>query len=303
MKVSKVVSVLKKHPYISVLSDKELMSVLNFALAEYYKNNKELTFGVIPNGKIGYDGATISNSAIPKLQSPFLEALSNSKYKAVDFDLSESEFLQGFSEEDRKIIYSMAINRAARRKPSLYRIFNDTPGYFSFRKIFPAFFPAVVSSVANEGAIKEEYLTAIPTVEWRSGEEANIVSYIKFEPTIEYSLTTRILSENTLSFEPEITIDNKMFMHVETFAFTPEITFAMGTEVSTETMLEFGTNVIFQYVLAPDDEAETIVASSDLEFEGLVEYSQREATTTPHIEKESIITFPDIKVIFIHINN
>lgn len=114
---------LNHHPYYNKLTDYQKLTVLNIALTKYYIWKKtEIVHGQMLNGHVGINDDIINNDTIVKLPQLMLDAKSLSKYSQLNVNLSDTDFVKEFTDEERIILYQIALSKVSALIPEEYSI-------------------------------------------------------------------------------------------------------------------------------------------------------------------------------------
>lgn len=126
MNARKIYNLLNSHPYFAKLSEADKLNVMNLALNNYRDlTEEELHYGVYPNGSKGWDGEIINNPVPYELSQSLLSLSSLSDFKVSEVDLSNNNYLPDISEEDRFLIYTIAVQKITRQIPDRYLVQNS----------------------------------------------------------------------------------------------------------------------------------------------------------------------------------
>ena len=223
MKVSLINSLLSKHPYYKKLTNFQKLTVLNIALTKFYETNEsEIVHAVYPDGHIGFGDDVIDNDSIRKVFQTIITAKSLSKYSEINANLTDTEFIGEFTDDERLVLYQIALSKVSSLIPEEYSVesmYGDSVlsisaeynrpivSYGSYRIIEPDLMKASLNRTLYEYSITggEKYYSWLnkPTISYENIDIPLITAYAN-RTSLDYVLQAG--TENRYAYLPKTSI-------------------------------------------------------------------------------------------------
>lgn len=287
MKSQLIYDLLEKHPYFEELSNADKISVMNIALTNlYFQLEDQISWGKFTNGQVGWDGNVLDVDDVYVLPQSEIAQLNLSTYKSVDINLSNNEFLKNYTQEERQVIYNIALAKIAEKIPNRYTIQNTTSDleYFDQNTIdFPytsyEMFTPVISDLLHR--------FAFPTITISEVASSTISTYFNFP---------------TVSYEVKLLDDYIEYLYLPKVVVEYEIENIPGDRGKVIPDLPYSTldypSVNVEFITITGD-SETVI--SDLTTQGIkvaIEYEQFETATDPDLTDEKFTYLSKPRVIY-----
>lgn len=203
MLAGQINEILSKHPYWKQLDEHQKIIVFNISSNCYWDNfDTKLVHAVMPKGSIGFDNSVFNPQVIPQLPQMMLSAKSLSKLSEIDIDLSTTEFLKEFTDDQRITIYRIAVAKIAEAIKEQYKVENSIgevkKSYVSIADIsyvYRVYEPTSLSYIVKMVDVTIEYKVS----------SSNFKSMLD-EPIVEYTIEDYATTIEKFSYLPELLI-------------------------------------------------------------------------------------------------